>query len=75
MRPQIVLILALVLSLLNSTIMQAQLTGGSGPPPPPPPTPPPELPLDSGILLLIVAGIIYGAYVAYRRMKLIRTHL
>lgn len=72
MRPQIVLILALVLSLLNSTVMLAQTTGGGGVPPPPPPTPPPEFPLDSGILLLIVAGIIYGSAVAWRRIKAAR---
>ena len=72
MRPQIVAILALVLSLLNSTIMQAQVSGGSGSPPPPPPTPPPELPLDSGILLLVIAGIGYGSYVAIKKIRLSR---
>ncbi len=76
MRPQIVLILALVLSLLNSTTMHAQLTGGPGPPPPPASRSdhPPELPLDSEISLLIIAGIIYGFFVVFRRIKLARTN-
>ena len=70
MRPQIVFILALLLSTLSNTAMHAQLSGGGGAPPPPPPTPPPELPLDSGILVLIAAGLIYGGFVAFRRIKI-----
>jgi len=72
MRPQIVIILAQILSLLSSTAMRAQLSQGGGTPPPPPPTPPPELPLDSGILVLLAAGIIYGGFVAFRRVNLSR---
>lgn len=30
--------------------------------PPPPPTPPPGLPIDNGIVFLIVAALIYGVY-------------
>ncbi|WP_255593130.1 PID-CTERM protein-sorting domain-containing protein [Mesoflavibacter sp. SCSIO 43206] len=36
--------------------------GGNVPPPPPPPVPPPGLPIDSGIVFLIVAALIYGVY-------------
>ncbi|MBT8262727.1 MAG: hypothetical protein KJO05_07885 [Bacteroidia bacterium] len=69
MRPQIVAILTIVLSLLNSTVMHAQATS----PPPPPPTPPPELPLDSGIILLIIAGLIYGCYKVSKNIRLAKT--
>ena len=37
--------------------------GGNVPPPPPPPGPVPVgLPIDSGIVFLIVAALIYGVY-------------
>ncbi len=69
MRPQIVKILSLVLFVLNSTIMLAQSKGSdSGPP-----TPsrfgggPPGLPIDDNILILICVGLIYGAYIAYKK--------
>jgi hypothetical protein len=42
-------------------------------PPPPPPTPPPELPLDSGIVLLLLAGLIYGTLVVLKRVRLAKT--
>lgn len=32
------------------------------PPPPPPLPPPPGLPVDNGIVFLIVAALIYGVY-------------
>ncbi|MDC0006515.1 hypothetical protein OAE03_00750 [Winogradskyella sp.] len=35
------------------------------PPPPPPPPPPPGLPIDNGILILALVGLIYGMYKAY----------
>ena len=70
MRPQIVAILAIVLSLLNGTVMHAQ---SADTPPPPPPTPPPELPLDSGIIVLLLAGLIYGTVVVARRLRPAKT--
>lgn len=33
---------------------------GQGPPPPPPPQP--GLPIDGGIWLLLISGLIYGVY-------------
>jgi hypothetical protein len=45
---------SLLLLLLFPLIMIAQ-----GPPPPPPP-PPPGLPIDGGLLFLLIAGIVYG---------------
>ena len=44
---------SLLLLLLFPLIMIAQ-----GPPPPPPP--PPGLPIDGGLLFLLMAGIVYG---------------
>ena len=43
---------SLLLLLLFPLIMIAQL--------PPPPPPPPGLPIDSGLLFLLIAGIVYG---------------
>ncbi|MDA8762165.1 hypothetical protein N9M81_02530, partial [Flavobacteriaceae bacterium] len=47
-------IVAIVLLLLFPLITMAQ-----GPPPPPPP-PPPGLPIDSGIVYLLLLGVAYG---------------
>ena len=66
MRPQIVRILTLLLLVLAGSPMLAQ-DGGSGPPPPT--TPPPELPIDSGLSILIVLALAYGSFVAYKRLK------
>ena len=48
---------SLLLLLLFPLIMIAQGTGLPGPPPPPPP---PGLPIDGGLLFLLIAGIVYG---------------
>lgn len=57
---------ALVLFLLISVYGTAQsmmpAASGGVPPPPPPPVPPPGLPIDNGIIVLIVLGLIYGVY-------------
>lgn len=50
---------SLLLLLLFPLIMIAQGTGLPGPGPPPPPTPP-GLPIDGGLLFLLIAGIVYG---------------
>ncbi len=42
----------------NLILAQAQ----TPPPPPPPLPPPPGLPVDNGIVFLIVAALIYGVY-------------
>lgn len=51
------MILASALFSLMSTVAMAQ-----GNPPPPMPPPPPGLPVDGPILLLLIAGLIYGIY-------------
>ena len=48
---------SLFLLLLFPLIMIAQGTGLPGPGPPPPP---PGLPIDGGLLFLLIAGIVYG---------------
>mgnify|MGYP001152013775 CR=1 FL=1 len=50
---------SLLLLLLFPLIMIAQGTGLPGPRTPPPP-PPPGLPIDGGLLFLLIAGIVYG---------------
>ena len=46
-------------------------SGSSGPPAPNMSRTPPELglPIDSGIVFLIVAGLAYGIYITYRRKQ------
>jgi len=68
MRPQSVIILSFVVGLFSAFSAAAQLTGG-GNPPPPTTTPPPELPLDSAIWLLLVAGVIYGIYFTVKKVR------
>ncbi|MDC8005128.1 hypothetical protein POV27_13790 [Aureisphaera galaxeae] len=69
MRPQIVTIATLVLFLVNSTLMLGQSTGKEAGPPPPAQRTPGELPIDSGLYILLIAGIIYGVYVLLQRRK------
>ena len=70
MRPQIVTILTLILSTMSSMFALAQDGGG----PPPPITHPPEIPIDSSIAILIVAALVYGGYIAFKKMKQIPTN-
>lgn len=68
MRPQIVKILTIMLFLLNSFYMLGQSSSAkSGPPPPPQRTP--QLPIDTNIYILIVAGILLGIYVVLKNKR------
>ncbi len=69
MRPQIVTIVTFVLFIANSTLMLGQSSGKESGPPPPAQRTPGELPIDSGLYILLLAGIIYGAYVLLQRRK------
>lgn len=40
-----------------------------GAPPPPMPPPPPGLPIDNGIILLFVVGLVYGVYKTHKNSK------
>jgi len=70
MRPQIVKILTLVLVLVNSTVMLAQQ---AGPPPPENGERGPQLPIDDNVFLLLGIGLLYGAYIAYKKYKATNT--
>lgn len=70
MRPQIVKILTIVLFLVNSMSMLGQSLSGSSGPPPPYNRAPPEAPIDGSIAILIIAGIVYGAYIAYKKKRI-----
>jgi hypothetical protein len=52
-------------------MLALQLDGDPGPPPPTPP-PPPELPIDNGLTLLLIAGLIYGVYIMWKKFGLNR---
>lgn len=69
MRPQIVTFLTLILFLVSSMPMLGQSTGTDSGPPPPAQLTPPELFIDSQILWLVLAGLVYGAVVLIRRKK------
>jgi hypothetical protein len=49
--------------------MLGQSTSADSGPPPPPQRTPPELFIDSNIMLLVLAGLIYGGYVILRKRK------
>ena len=63
MRPQIVKILTLVLLVFNSISTFAQKAS----PPPPANNRGPQLPIDDSILVLIVLGLFYGVFIAYKK--------
>ena len=69
MRPQIVIILTFALVFFNSAIVHGQSSVAESGPPPPPQRTPPELFIDSNILMLIIAGLIYGGYVILWKNK------
>ena len=64
MRPQIVKILTLILFTFNSISMLAQ---EAGPPPPANERRPPQYPIDDGIFILVALGLLYGAYIVYKK--------
>ena len=76
MRPQIVknikIIAPAALCFLTGAIMLGQAdAGSSGPPAPNMSRTPPDLslPIDSGLLFLLIAGLGYGIYIIAKRMK------
>ena len=67
MRIQNKKILASILFVLISFVSVAQ---GSGNPPPPMPPPPPGLPIDSGIFILLLLGLLLGVHFKLKASKL-----
>ena len=76
MRPQIVkkikILAPTALCFLISAMMLGQAdAGSSGPPAPNMSRTPPDLslPIDSGLLFLLIAGLGYGMYITAKRLK------
>ncbi|PVW15197.1 hypothetical protein DDV96_07255 [Marixanthomonas spongiae] len=71
MRPQIVFIVSLALSLFSNVAGFGQsISERSGPPTPPPPGPPPPgLSVDNNILLLIAIGLMLGIYFLIKKYR------
>ncbi len=70
MRPQIVKILTLAVVFANSVAMFAQ---HSGPPAPDNQRRPPQGSIDDNIVILIVIGLVFGAFIAYKKYKTTNT--
>ncbi len=58
--------LALISTLVSIASYSAPPGGG---PPPPTPPPPPGLPIDGGIMILLIIAIVYGAYIYSNKLK------
>lgn len=74
MRPQIVnkfkILAPAVLCFLTSAIALGQArSASSGPPAPEMGRTPIELPIDSGLMILMIAGLAYGIYIVRLRMR------
>jgi len=52
--------IASILFVLISFVCVAQIGGDIPPPPPPSPPTPPGAPIDGGVLVLLLLGLIYG---------------
>jgi len=39
------------------------------PPVPPPPPPQPGLPIDGGLLILLLVGVLFGVYIIYKSQQ------
>jgi len=75
MRSQIVKKIATTtaLFLLTGAIMFGQSVGGSSGPPAPTQDRGPQLPIDDHLIILVVAGLLYGAYIAYKNYRVKNT--
>jgi hypothetical protein len=74
MRPQIVkkikILAPTVLFFLTSAISLGQArSASSSPPAPEMGRTPPELPIDSGLMILLIAGLVYGIYIVRYKMR------
>jgi len=74
MRPQIVkkikILAPAVLCFLTSTMVLGQANNGSSGPPTPSQQRGPELPIDDNLMILLIIGLLYGSYVAYKRFRI-----
>ncbi|WP_339697614.1 hypothetical protein [uncultured Marixanthomonas sp.] len=69
MRPRIVFILTIALSLYNSAFGFAQSVKDSKGPPPPNDTRTPGLPIDDNITLLLIVGVLLGIYFLLKKYR------
>lgn len=58
-----------VLGILTLLLFVAVIASGQSvpPPPPPPPPAPPSIPIDGGVIGLLLAGVAYGARKLYSK--------
>jgi len=74
MRSQIVKILTLILFVFNSISMLGQTSNKSSGPPPPDQELTPGFPIDDNVFILIAIGLVFGAYVTYKKQKANNAH-
>jgi len=61
-------IVAIILTICGVFAISPVFSQPPPPPPPPPCWPPPcTIPINSGIILLIAAGVLFGAYILYKK--------
>ena len=58
-----------ILTLLTFIGAYVECIAAPGPPPPQVPPVPPGFPIDGGLLVLMVVGIIYGVFTVYKRQR------
>ncbi len=74
MRSQIVKkIAAIALCFFTSAILFGQAGSGSSGPPAPTQSRGPQLPIDDNLIILAIAGLLYGAYVDYKSYRIKNT--
>ncbi len=69
MRPRIVFILTVALSLYNSAVSFAQSVPDSKGPPPPNDTRTPGFPIDDNIYILLAFGLLLGIYFIVKKYR------
>lgn len=70
MRPRIVIILTIALSLYNSALSFGQsVSEKTGPPPPNNQQRGPNLPIDDNITILLIVGLLLGTYFLIKKYR------
>ncbi|WP_347373585.1 hypothetical protein [Aequorivita sp. Q41] len=60
------------LIIYNIIVVVVQATSdNSGPPPPPDQNRPPLVPIDDNLWVILVIGLVFGVYIAYKKMQAI----
>jgi hypothetical protein len=75
MRPQIVKKITITaLCLFTCAFLGQAQSASSVPPSPSNQRGPGQLPIDDSIFILLVAGLLYGCYIAYKKYQIKNTH-